>query len=172
MMNNHHNKRYEMLKADLEKSLQEEKPFRYVFQHERPYRLNALCDYIEKKTIKGGDYWELLGAVWTDSENIWQNLPIWKRLLRSERPHKFRFMDEDERKALKELPSQLTVYRGCTAGLNENGLSWTLDKDKAAWFASRFLTKSQKPCVHTKTISRKKVFAYLTGRNESEVIIL
>lgn len=172
MMNNHHNQRYEMLKAGIADSLKQEKPFRYVFQHERPYRLNAICDYIDKKNIKAGDYWELVGAVWSDSENIWQNLPIWRRLLRSERPSKFRFMDEDERKALKELPSQLTVYRGCVSGLNENGLSWTLDKDKATWFSARFQTKGQHPTVLTKTIRRRDVFAYLTGRNESEIIIL
>jgi len=172
VMNNHHNQRYEMLKADAEKALKEGRAFHYVFQYERPYRLNALCDYLDRKTLKDGDYWDLLGAVWTDSENCWQNLEIWKRLLRSKRSQKFRFMDETERKALKELPAEFTVYRGCVRGLNEEGLSWTLNKDKAEWFSQRWRRKDETAIVLTKTVSRKQVFAYLLGRGESEVIIL
>ncbi len=172
VMNNHHNQRYEMLKADVAQALKTKNAFRYIFQHERPYRLNALCDYLDRQSIRPGYYWEALGAVWADSENIWQNLEIWKRLLRSKRSQKFRFMDETERKALKELPDELTVYRGCVRGLNEECLSWTLDKDKAARFSKRWRRNSETPIVLTKTVSRKQVFAYLLGRGENEVILL
>jgi hypothetical protein len=108
-MNNYYNQRYELLKKETATALALADIGRYVFLHERPYRLNAFCDYLDRKVVMAGVYWELLREIWEDSENIWQNLPIWKRLLRSERSHKPRFMDEDERKALKELPPKLVL---------------------------------------------------------------
>ena len=142
--------------------------------HERPHRLDAFGELIATRVVKDIDYWELLGSIWIDSENIWQNFPNWKRLLRSKRPHKHAFMDADDKKEFKALPNRLTVYRGCVCGQNETGMSWTLDKAKATWFSSRFLRrdKGEKPCVLEKTINKSKAFAYLTGRGESEVIIL
>jgi hypothetical protein len=171
-MNNHYNKRYELMKEEVAKALAEGNIHRYVFMHERPYRLNAFVDCIANRVVPDKDYWELLGSMWIDSENIWQNLNVWKRLMRSPRPRKQFFMDEDERKAFKLLPPQLTIYRGCIRRQNEDGMSWTLDKDKAAWFSKRFACKGESACVLEKTIQKKNVFAYLTGRGESEVIIL
>ena len=170
-MNNHYNRRYEYVKAEVAKALEDGDFFRYVFSHERPYRVNAFIHCIANYTVSDEDYWELLGSIWGDSENIWQNLTKWKRLLRSKRPHRARFMEEDREK-LKDLPQQLKVYRGCIRGKNEKGLSWTLDKDRAKWFSNRLRQKTQNACVLEKEIPKSKVFAYLTRRGESEIVIL
>jgi hypothetical protein len=171
-MNNHYNKSYEVKKQAAADALTTGKLFRFVFLHERPYRLDAFLECTEKATVPDEDYWELLGEMWTDSENIWQNLSTWKRLMRSKRNHRHLFMDEEEREVLKALPKQLTVYRGCTRNQNEHGLSWTLDKVKAKWFSERYVRAHERPCILEKTIPKSKVFAYLIGRGENEVIIL
>ena len=171
-MNNHYNKRYELMKVEIAKALEAGEFSSFVFMYERPYRLNAFVELIKSRVIKDADYWEILGSIWIDSENIWQNLEVWRHLLSSKRSHKRMFMEAEDREALKKLPNQLTVYRGCTRGQNESGMSWTLDKKRAKWFSSRFLRRDEKAVVLEKTINKNKVFAYLTGRNEEEIIIL
>ena len=76
-------------------------------------------------------------------------------------------MTEDERKVLSNLPDFITIYRGYTPGKNKQGISWTLDKDKANWFANRFSSNGK---VRRKQISKRDVFAFLDGRNEKEII--
>ena len=40
----------------------------YVWLHERPYRLEAFLDVF--RHLADAEYWELLSALWIDSENI------------------------------------------------------------------------------------------------------
>lgn len=140
---------------------------RYIFLHERPYRFEAFSSVAPR--MKDKEYWELLSEAWIDSENLWQNLPQWKKLLKSTRKGREHFMTPEERKFLEELPEVATIYRGYEPGKNREGLSYTLDEDKAKWFSTRF-SKTGK--VHTRTIKRSKIFAYLAGRDESEIIVL
>jgi hypothetical protein len=170
--NNFYNKRYAFAKQRVEEALAKGNLALYVFTHERPYRLNAFCEYFSQKKIKAEDYWALLGDIWQDSENIWQSIDTWRILLRSKKPKQRSFMGEDDQAAFDKLPVQLTVYRGCRRGLNENGMSWTLDRDRAVWFSKRFTQKGDKPCVLKRVVNKKEIFAYLGGRNESEVIII
>ena len=79
------------------------------------------------------EYGKLLVDVWIDSENIWQNLELWGELWNeATRRHA---MDAKERKALNALPDEITIYRGAGEKYTLNGMSWTLDRDKAIWFA-------------------------------------
>jgi hypothetical protein len=78
-------------------------------------------------------------------------------------------MDSEELKILDNLPKSVTIYRGCQKDVNENGISWTLDKDRAEWFATRF---KQEGLVLEKTILKRDIIAVFTGRSESEVVIL
>lgn len=91
-------------------------------------------------------------------------------------------ISEEER--LKDLPEGevVTVYRGSyTAQTNEAELkkepSWTTSRDTAIWFAykvsrqQRDFGKEYPPAnVYCAEISRKDIIAYLTNRNESEVL--
>lgn len=156
---------YEQKKKAIDEALEEKNYNRFLFLHERPYRLQAFETISD--LLSDSEYWTLLSSVWIDTENQWQNLETWKKLLASNRSKRNRMMDEDDDRFLRSLPEDLIVYRGCQKGLNENGLSWTMDKVKAEFFANRF---GRKGIVLEKRISKKQIVAVLTGRGESEII--
>lgn len=149
----------------VEDALAEKNYSKVVYLHERPYRIQAFLDVMD--FMEDADYWKLLGSIWTDTENSWQNFEMWNELLRSQRPERNNLMDEEELSRLASLPDAVIVYRGCVAGVNENGLSWTLDRTKAEFFANRF---SKKGIVLERTINKDEIIAVFLGRNESEVI--
>ena len=161
------NKRYEVLSEQVKKLLKEKNYFSYIFQHERPYRFQALLDVITLLDDK--EYWDLVSDVWVDSENIWQNLKAWKKILKQRKETKHFFMDEDDKKDFDNLPDKLIVYRGYTIGKNEKGLSYTTDENKAKWIAKRF---SKSGAVTSRYIDKKDVFAYTNRRCENEIILL
>jgi hypothetical protein len=156
---------YEQKKADLEKAIAEKKYSQIIFLHERPYRLEAFTQIT--KELSDAKYWSLLASVWTDTENGWQNLPTWRALFWSKRPGRENLMDADERFTLANLPETVEIYRGCTNKLNEDGISWTLNRDKAEFFANRF---SNGGIVLSKFINKSDIIAVFNGRGEAEVI--
>ena len=135
--NNWYNKQYEFAKAEVKRALAAGDPWAYLVMHERPYRMEALQTYLSRKRVSNKVYWELLSWAWEDSENIWQNKEQWIDLLRSDRAGCRHFMDAEERKFFAELPDRFDVYRGYSSRGDGGGISWTLSKDKAAWFAKR-----------------------------------
>ena len=141
----------------------------YIYAHERPYRLQAFLQLSRKHEISDREYWELLGEIWTDSENIWAYKAQWKRLLSSDRGEKEFFMSEEDREALKSLPDKITVYRGYQPGKNKTGFSYSLSEEKARWFSKRFRTDGE---VAKREIQKSKIFAYTNARSEQEVIII
>lgn len=162
------NKYFEQKKEQLSKALIKGDYSSYVFLHERPYRLMALTR-IAYKITDYKEYWELLGDVWTDSENIWQNKKEWKNLLTVNYPFKEYFMSEEDRKEFENLPDKLKVYRGYVVGQNKQGFSYTLDKEKAIWFSKRF---NKSGAIEELEVDKEDIFAYTNARNEQEVIIL
>jgi hypothetical protein len=74
-----------------------------------------------------------------------------------------------------EKPRQpLTIYRGAVKH-KRKGMSWTQDKELAAWFANRFNDDSSKGFLYQAIIEPDYILAIITGVNgrqgESEVII-
>jgi hypothetical protein len=163
--NAHANGYYEQKVQAVKDALANKKYSSYIFLHERPYRLDAFT-LIQSK-LTDTQYWKLLSEIWTDTENQWQGLAKLKKLLASPRPNRHYLMNEEEFNLLQSLPDEVTIYRGCQPGINENGLSWTTDKAKAEFFAKRF---SKEGIILEKTISKSDIIALLTGRGESEVI--
>jgi hypothetical protein len=107
-----------------------------------------------------------------DTEFPWQNQSEWKKLWSSSRPEKQFAMSMEEREALALLPDELTIYRGVGQGDNVDGLSWTLSREKAIWFARRFggdllITA----LLITATANKQDVHAFLNGQNEQEIVI-
>jgi hypothetical protein len=151
--------------GDVEKALQNKKYDSFVWLHERPYRIEAFQEI--EHLLSDTAYWKLLADIWTDTENQWQNYEEWKDLIGSERGSRHYLMNEEEFNLLQSLSDEVTIYRGCQKGINENGLSWTLDKSKAEFFANRL---GKKGIVLEKKISKSDIIAVFTGRNESEVI--
>ena len=79
-------------------------------------------------------------------------------------------MDEDEFERYQALEDTLVVYRGVTPHNADrvNALSWTLDREKAEWFAHRF---DEDGTVYEAKIDKAHVYAFFSVRNESEVIV-
>ena len=84
-----------------------------------------------------------------------------------------KMMDEEDLEAYKQLPDEVTVYRGLGTfnATNIKALSWTLDAEQAKWFANRFDFGQGNGKVYRATIKRKYIFAYFNERQEHEVIV-
>lgn len=162
------NKQLEVKKQAAKQMMEEKDYAGYIFLHEKPYRYDSFREVCEK--LSDQLYWEMLADVWTNSENIWQNRNGWIQLLSESRPGKNQFfMDDEERLTYNALSDVVTCHRGYTPGKNMNGISYTLSYEKAQWFANRF---SKNGKVITLKVPKIKIFAYLSGRNEQEVIII
>jgi len=165
--NGYANQLYLRKKEDLIDAVLHRKFKKIVFLHERPYRVDAFSKIASD--LPDETYWSLLGSIWTDTENSWQNLDEWKSLFSSNRPKREKLMDWDENLAFSSLTDTVKVYRGCQKGINENGISWTLKREKAEWFATRF---SKDGVVLEKEVSKEDILAVFTGRNEFEAVII
>lgn len=134
---------------------------------EKPYRIQAFERFA--KRLNDSDYWNTLREVWEMSENIWQNRALWIRMLRSERPNRDSFMTDEEQRFLKSKPAKFVVYRGRSCKHRGSGVSWTLSREKAEWFAARYGLPGR---VLIRRVRKSEVFAYLDGRQEQEIILL
>ena len=80
-------------------------------------------------------------------------------------------MEQEERKALAALPDRLTIYRGVHIKKGTlRGLSWTLDRERAEWFANRWAKR--RPYLVEAEVLKSDVRAYFLDRNEAEIIVL
>ncbi len=118
------------------------------------------------------DFSEYLADYWvsTESPNSDPNFSK-KQLVRMfAQADKRYLMTAEEYKQYLLLPETLTVYRGVTSHNSRNikALSWTLDRDKAEWFAHRF---DENGTVYEAEIDKDHVLAFFTSRNEAEVVV-
>lgn len=166
------NKRYLLKKEECSKALKEDNWHSYVWLHERPYRLDAFFDCVDHG-LDGEEYWKLLSSIWTDSENIHQQLDEWRAAWESNTYGRKAVMDEDDQKAFDALPEEFEVWRGYTVEAGKLGMSWTVDRDKAKWFGYRFSHAEHRPprIAHGR-VKKSEVLAYFGGRNESEIVVL
>lgn len=103
------------------------------------------------------------------------------RLLRAPRMQRRRMMNREERDQLGRLPAQLRIYRGFSHPGGERGLSWTLSRECAEFFADyanssrrAYLAKMRpgRKFVAAANCKRRDVIAYFQVRKEGEVVIL
>jgi hypothetical protein len=152
---------------------------RYVFLRERPYRAAVLQELSE--IISGEQYWTLAGDVWTDSENCWQYQEEWYEMLTVD-PIGREFMSSEDVRSVFTLPPEkggllpeTQIYRGFCHEDALDGYSWTLDRARAKWFANRAVWRSgekETPMVASATVAREHVIAYITSRDEQEIVLL
>lgn len=141
-----------------------------IWLHERPYRLNALMNY--KESMHGHQYWELVGAIYTDTENAMQNREAWDYLFRSEEPERQCMMTSEEIEVWGSLPPKVKIYRGAKAS-DFTGHSWTLSYEIAKWFADRNdHFHGGKHIVQEAEVDKACVVAYFNRRSEEEIIVL
>jgi hypothetical protein len=99
-------------------------------------RENPLPAFLKiEHLISDEQYWTYLNDIWCLLEISAPDLAEWLRLFTSPRPHRELLMSGAERARLAAMPETLTIYRGYAKRRGRSGLSWTLSKDKARWFA-------------------------------------
>lgn len=162
------NYRFKLKQEQVDEAIRKGNPHSYVFLHERPYRFDALRSVM--RDWADGFTQDLVESVWVDSENIWQNQAGWRQIWQSlDSP--WLHQDVHNRKFYASLPEEVTLYRGIAEGRNPNGLSWTTDRERAAWFAGRFKDGRRPPVLITGKASKRSIIAVFVDRNESEVVI-
>lgn len=139
---------------------------RYIWLHERPYRVSALHEVAWELSDEG--YWRQVREVYQDAENVEQVPELWTSLLTSPRPGRSAMMNAAELASFAALPDTLTVWRGA-ADVSELdvGFSWTLDIEVAHWFACRF---DKAGIVARGEVAKADVLAYLVTRGEEEIM--
>lgn len=137
----------------------------------KSYRLTFL-KYI-KSYLSMQDFCTLFADAWVMSENPNGdvNVPLSLAVKWFKQADKTMLMDAEEYKVYSELPDTLTVYRGVAVGRNPQGLSWTMDRDKAEWFAHRFDRNGTTGYLQSATIKKEDVLAYFNSRNEEEIVV-
>lgn len=147
----------------------------YVWLHERPWRLVALSDIAQQLTDQ--HYWSLLGSLWTDSENICQNYQLWHDALHSQRSSRWAIMSKEDRATVRKFrrrKRQFAIFRGFAYDEGDRGMSWTLNYERARWFALRFagLENRERPQVAIGLIHGYNIIAYFSDRGEEEIVAL
>ena len=136
----------------------------------KPYAMTFL-DIITRH-LSQKDFSKILADAWISSENPNSDTNISKSellsMFRSAEPKWL--MSKQELNTLNNLDDTITIYRGVTSynAKNIKALSWTLDKDIAKWFATRFNENGK---TYQAQIKKKYIYAYFDRRNESEIIV-
>lgn len=126
------------------------------------------------------EYWQNLTQVWTRAEATLPDRKIWLRLFQSKRPGREHLMNDDERASLAAMPNVIKLWRGCGHESAIGGLSWTLNPERAAFFAGYACGPRRQdlvgqtgtePILVKATCRKSDVLAYFTHRKESEIVI-
>ena len=137
----------------------------YIWLHERPHRMNALASICHLWEHEDPDFWSLFGAVWIDSENLWQAIEFIGDTLTDPEVSRQMMVDR-ERLTFATFPDEIRVFRGASEW-NVNGWSWTTSYHKARWFQHRQGDGKMIAAL----VRRENVHAWITQRGESEIIV-
>lgn len=139
--------------------------------NEQLYELIAIDEVIGRQ-MNDAEFWHYLGDIYIGLEQLWVVRSILNTLLGSRRSCREFIMDAEERRALQALPDELIVHRG-HVGRNATGWSWTLDIEKAKWFADRFPPSIYAgiPRITSGIVKKTDVVAYFLRRQESEIVV-
>ena len=184
-MNAYYNYQYLGKRKQADKALKKKDWNRWIWLHERPFRLDAFLFIC--RDIPAKEYWTLLREIWIDTEGPGVNQDIWLELFNRPYPKRRKMMTGKERRTLANegRSGELNIYRGYVDGLDsedseyieedrdrESGISWTLDYNKAEWFARRFLSGGTGHGVVAEAICKPKdVIAYFESRGEKEIVV-
>jgi len=114
----------------------------YGLEANHANRLGVFFNSYEGFTDK--EFWYGLSHAYSGTDNLYQykeflEIVLWEN---EERPFREYFMSKSERNYFKKLPKMITIYRGMTVAEFESGdfgLSWTLSKKVAEFFAYIYL---------------------------------
>jgi len=114
------------------------------------------------------EYINVVKDWYTQTEIVYQDLQLWIDTFKSIKNTKL-LMDYDELNYFNNLPEKIVIYRG---GVSKRGISWTLDKDIAEWFANRFKAINKGGQLFEKKVFKNDCIAYFNGREEEEIIYI
>jgi hypothetical protein len=98
----------------------------------------------------------------------------WRRRFTDPRVRPECLMTDAEREALAVFPDRIRVFRGAIRGVNEQGLSWGLTRERASSWAHESVGKHGvgQAVVVVGHLRRERVIAYTDARSEDEIIAL
>ena len=169
------NMNYEFYNERLKRKIVEyESIFDYLYSvNEREYRflfIEKVLPYLSKEEIS-----ETISYVYIDAEHpeSYYEMNREKLIELFKLVDKNLVMNEKERAVYDSLDDEVVVYRGVPGNKEERvkALSWTINKEKARWFASR-PTRSETPsALYRAKINKKDIFLFTERRHESEIIL-
>lgn len=116
------------------------------------------------------DYAAELREAWlmTEFPNADPNLSLAEKVRFFRKADPKLLMSKSDYARFLSLPDELVVYRGVNRKGSYKGLSWTIDKERAEWFASRWEWNS---AVYRATVAKADVLAYFGERSEEEIVL-
>lgn len=147
----------------------------YILHNSYPSeRIQKFIKYNQKLNDK--DYWSNLSLCYQGQDYSPVPYPILFALFNSERGGVENLMNDEELSFFGNLPNDFTIYRAMSKKEMVNGrfrFSWTLSEAIAEKFRERNeLLYSDHIVVHSITVNKKNVLAYLNGRKEEEIIYI
>ena len=127
----------------------------------------AMIDVFTRKAklMSNPRYWEFMRTVWVAAGST-ETAPMFRKLMKSARPCKGWFMTPEDAADLDNMQFPLTVWRAYD-NEPDQGISWTIDRE---WCEGYAKAKGRK--VKERQVMREEIFAYVTRRGESEIILL
>ena len=127
----------------------------------------AMIDVFTRKAklMSNPRYWEFMRTVWVAAGST-ETAPMFRKLMKSARPCKGWFMTPEDAADLDAMKFPLTVWRAYDSE-PDPGISWTIDRKWCEGYA-----KSKGRKVKERQVIREEIFAYITRRGESEIILL
>lgn len=119
------------------------------------------------------DFSELLADCWTAEENpnMDANVSISTAIKWFKEADKQVLMSDEEYEYWKNIPKEITLYRGVSPKRKPFGLSWTDNEETAKWFQGRFATGNNKGKLLKVVAKKEHCLCYLNGRGEEEFVL-
>lgn len=121
------------------------------------------------KLLSNPRYWETMRTVWV-AIGCTENAQRFRALMKSQRPCKGWFMTPEDAAYLDSLDFPIMVWRAWDKqkyGDNDPGISWTIDYE----WCKKYAEKNSR-AIKMRIVGRERIFAYISRRAESEIIIL
>lgn len=131
-------------------------------------RLPAMLDYL--RGASRDLFWPVVLDWWSCCDATW---PWRRQLLRELRRHGpgLEYQSAEDRARFAALPTRIPVFRGCSRA-RVRGASWSTDPEVAAGFARGHRgIRVPDAVVARAEIDKAAIFAFLTDREESEVLL-
>lgn len=136
-------------------------------------RMGCLIDL--KEELPPPTWLKLLGQFWSMCDNTWRyvdRILFESPLANIDGPVR-EMMNDKERGEFQLLPDRLEIFRGCYAGLNEDGICYSLDRKIAADFPMhlQYQVANRRPILLRGLVDKNEIIAYKNDRREREIII-